>query len=359
MPRGSHMKPITFAIAGCGNFTRSALPGMMGAAGWELTAAVDPDEASRTAFHAASGLPADQIFADELAMYERYRPDVVFVHTPVGTHVENCLHALEAGCNVCCQKPFVHDLSSGVELVERASKAGRWISVAQTSRLTDTSRVIAEAIRDGSIGTPGFGHHTVYRDRTRLAHSYSAMETWPVIHATGIHTVDLFRFWFGGRIRAVSFRGIDCAWNPYRDPGAVAGWMEMDSGVVMTCLTSFVSAVALDPTRHPYEDNMIQGSEGALHWNGPWDRGPVELIRRDAESPMEVLPNVDNWPRAMTLLMDSLADTLRSNEPLYCPAADNLWSIAALAAAQQSAEHGGRIEDVPAFAARSGLRWPG
>jgi predicted dehydrogenase len=216
---------------------------------------------------------------------------------------------------------------------------------------------IDQALRDGRVGTPGFGHHTVYRDRMKNPAVFTRGESWPVIHATGIHNIDLFRFWFGGRIRRVSFRGIDCSWNPYRDPGAVTGWLEMESGVVIAHLTSFISVVATDPSRHPYEDNVIQGSEGALHWNGPWDRGPVELMRGDAESPEEILPKVDDWPAGMVRLMDSLAATLREGAPLFGPADDNLWSLAALFAAEQSAEQDGKIVDAIRVGQEAGAVW--
>jgi len=107
--------------------------------------------------------------------------------------------------------------------------------------------------------------------------------------------------------------------------------------------------VPLDPKRHPYEDNMIQGSEGALHWNGPWERGPVELLRGDADSPEQIMGNRDDFPVVMTRLMDSLAASIRDGSPVFCPADDNLWSQAAMFAAQQSAERGGEVVDVLAL----------
>ena len=339
-------EPINYAVIGCGNFTRYAWPRMSRARGWELVGAVEPDAGNRKAFRDASGLGDDRVFADDKSLYDTVRPEVVFVHSPLGSHAENCRRALEAGCHVCCQKPFVDDLATGMALVALSRETRRWISVAQTSRLSTTTQAIHKAIQGGRIGTPAFGHFTVYRDRMRNPEVFTRGESWPVIHACGIHHVDMFRYWLGGRVRRVSFRGIDCSWNRYDDPGVVTGWLEMESGVVMTYLASFVSVVATDPARHPYEDKMIQGSEGALHWNGPWDRGPVELIRGDAASPEEILPLVeDGADETMVALMDSLAASIRDAAPLFCPAEDNLWSLAALFAAEESANRGGTIVD--------------
>ena len=93
------------------------------------------------------------------------------------------------------------DLATGMELVSLSRKTRRWLSVAQTTRMTTTSRAILEAIRGGRIGKPAFGHFTVYRDRMRNPEVFARGESWPVIHACGIHHVDLFRYWLGGRIR--------------------------------------------------------------------------------------------------------------------------------------------------------------
>lgn len=322
---------------------------MMSAEGWELVAAMEPDAGKLAETGAAAGLGEDQLFQDEAGLYGTHRPDLVFVHSPLGFHVENCRRALEAGCHVCCQKPFVGNPADGRALVEIAAQAGRWISVGQTARLGDVSLLIDRVIREGLIGAPAFGHHTVYRNRMINASSYTRGESWPVIHATGIHNVDIYRMWFQSRVAKVSIRGIDCDWNPYQDPGAVTGWLEMESGPVITFMHSFVSKVPLDPKRHPYEDNMIQGSEGALHWNGPWDRGPVELLRGDADSPEQIMGNRNDFPVVMTRLMDSLAASIRDGAPVFCPADDNLWSLAAMFAAQQSAERGGEVVDVLAL----------
>ena len=57
----------------------------------------------------------------------------------------------------------------------------------------------------------------------------------------------------------------------------------------------------------------------------------------------------------MIAIMDSLAATIHEGAPLFCPAENNLWSLAALFAAQQSAEQGGTIVDVVELGEIAGL----
>lgn len=352
------MKPIRYGIVGCGNFTRANLEDMRSASGWELAGVVDPAEVHRQEIATRSGLDPALAFAEESAFYEAVDPEVVFVHSPVSAHFENCLRALESGCHVCCQKPFVHDLAAGIELARVAGKLGRSMSIGQTMRMEAVTKTIARAIADGVIGEPRFGHRMVYRNRMQWEDSYHYREDWPSIHVMGSHWMDLYRFWLGERVRRVSFRGIACDWDPYKDAGVVTGWVEMESGAAITWQESFISAVPHDPTRSPFEDNVIQGAKGALHWTGPWGRGPVDLWAGDADKAVQIDPGGARPPAAMTAIMDALAATLRGDAPLFCPADDNLWSMAALFAAQQSAEQDGAVVDVMELARRAGLEDP-
>ena len=349
------MEPITFSIVGCGGFTKSALDGMLAAEPWKLVALVDTDSQNLEAVRAMAGLASTSCYPSDQACYKSCRPDVVFVHTPLHVHHENVLRALEAGCHVCCQKPFVPEIRQGVDLVKRARQVERWISVGQTLRLCGTTELIGQQIAQGAIGTPAFGHRMLYRNRMRNLTGYRLEERWAVLGACAIHLFDLFRAWFGGRIGKVRFRGMDCEWNPYRESGAITGWVEMESGIVMTYLESFVSHVTLDLSRHPYEDGMIQGSRGALHWSGPWSHGPIELLSSDRTEAIQLHPGGDDWPRPMQQLMERLGRAVRGEVEPFCPADDNLWSLAAVEAAQRSAERGGSDVDVIDLGRRAGL----
>lgn len=346
---------IRFGVVGCGGFTRAHLALMASVPGWELAGIVEPDAVRRKEAALLVGLEESFTFAEESAFYQCVRPEVVFVHTPVTVHADNCRRAVEAGAHVCCQKPFVHDLAAGVELARLARVSGRVISVGQTMRTHAVSQTILRTIQEGTIGEPRFGHRTVYRNRMGLASSYHYKEAWPSIHVMGSHWMDLYRYLFGTRVSRVSFRGIACDWDPYDDAGAVTGWIEMETGAVMTCQESFISQVPDDPMRAPFEDNVIQGEKGAIHWTGPWGAGPVELWQGGEEKAIQIDVGGLDGPPPMKVIMDALAASVRESEPMFCPAEDNLWTMAALFAAQQSAERDGAVVDVLALGRASGL----
>ena len=347
--------PLRFGVIGCGGFTRAHLELMVAAPAWQLVGLVEPDAARRSKAAALVGFDQTLTFAEESAFYAAVQPEVVFVHTPVAVHARNCRNAIEAGAHVCCQKPFVHDLAEGVALAKRARASDRIISVGQTMRMQAVTQTLARTIGDGVIGEPRFGHRMVYRNRMGHGSSYYYREKWPSIHVMGSHWMDSYRMLFGERIARVSIRGIACGWDPYDDAGAVTGWVETESGAVLTCLESFVSNVPADPTRAPYEDNVIQGEKGALHWTGPWGMGAVELWQGGAEKVEEIHPGGSGETAPMRAIMDALEASVREKAPAFCPAEDNLWTMAALFAAQQSAEQDGAVVDVMALGREAGL----
>ncbi len=71
------------------------------------------------------------------AMLERESPDIVDICSPPALHYGHCKKALQAGCHVLCEKPFVYDaalsrgdlLGQARELMELAAAAGMRIGV--------------------------------------------------------------------------------------------------------------------------------------------------------------------------------------------------------------------------------------
>jgi len=352
------MKPITYAIVGCGGYTRGFLANLPDLPDWELVGLCDLNPANLEEKRQMVGLSADAVYTSEDALYASVKPDIVFVHTPLGAHYANCCRALEAGCHVWSQKPFVTNLTDGVDLVRRSAASGRWISVIQTARQEKTNLAIAEVLRTGRIGTPRFGHSVQYRERTKNLRDYSANEMWPVLNATAIHVFDLYRFWFGGRVKRVQFRGLDAEWNPYRDPGAATGWVEMESGVVMTWLKSFISHNGPAPPPYAHDSALIQGSEGAIRWGAPWFDDPVQLLRADADQPEIIEAPRDGFDGILGRLLKDLAAAVRDEGPVPCPAEDNLWSIACCMAATLSASTDGHPVDVLDLGRLAGLPEP-
>ena len=348
------MKTVRTVVIGCGNFCRSTLPGIGRHEGFEIVAVVDPTERNRREIGALAGLGPDRRFAATSAAFDAVEADFAFVFSNVGAHAENVRAALEAGCCVSVAKPFVDALSEGTELVELARARGLWISVGQTTRLIPNTQAMKDLIQRGDLGAPAFGNMHIYRNRMEHLSPYSIHERWPVINATAIHNFDLLRYLFEADIVRVCFRGIKAAWNPYDDPGAVTGWLEMDTGLVISYFHSFVSKVYLGAD-HPCQHAMIQGDKGALFWGGPWGHGAVTFHRAEAQT-VETLPMSDRDFEAQTWdYCQWLYESLTQGREVFAEASDNLWSLAAIKASELSAQQGGTAVEVGAFGRLAGL----
>lgn len=149
----------------------------------------------------ATGLPA---FDSLDAMLNDTCPDILDIILPPPAHRKAILTALDFGVKtIICQKPFCMDLAEAEGITHLAEHAGATLIVHENFRFMPWYRVIQAQIEAGRIGTPlqatfrlrpGDGQGPdAYLDRQPY------FQTMPrfLIHETGVHWVDTFRFVFG------------------------------------------------------------------------------------------------------------------------------------------------------------------
>lgn len=78
--------------------------------------------------------------------------DLVLVNTPDHTHFEYTKAALEAGKNVVVEKPFIHEISEGEELINLALKKNRNLTVFQSRRWEGDFLTIKKIIENKYLG---------------------------------------------------------------------------------------------------------------------------------------------------------------------------------------------------------------
>jgi len=76
------------------------------------------------------------------------RADVVSVAVPTEYHVETAQACIDAGVDVLVEKPFVHDLSAGRRLVDRADEAGVTLQVGHVERFNPAIRTLQSFVDD-------------------------------------------------------------------------------------------------------------------------------------------------------------------------------------------------------------------
>lgn len=137
---------------------------------------------------------------DELS----FNPDIVDIASPPSTHAEQITCALETTqAMVICQKPFCGSLAAAERVVENARILGRTIVVHENFRFQPWYRKIKSLLDQKLIGSV---QQATFRLRTGDGQGALAyldrqpyFQNMPrfLIHETGIHFIDVFRYLFG------------------------------------------------------------------------------------------------------------------------------------------------------------------
>ncbi|MBW4708968.1 Gfo/Idh/MocA family oxidoreductase [Roseobacter sp. YSTF-M11] len=189
--------PLCVACLGAGYFSQFHYDAWARISDATLVGSADHDLAAAR----ATGLPAFETLGDMLADTS---PDILDIILPPAAHLEAITAALAAGVQtIICQKPFCRDLEEATGVTEHAERAGANLIVHENFRFMPWYRAIKTAIDAGRIGTPlqagfrlrpGDGQGPrAYLDRQPY---FQQMPRF-LIHETGVHWVDTFRFLFG------------------------------------------------------------------------------------------------------------------------------------------------------------------
>lgn len=194
---------VRTALVGLGHAARDLhLPALESLSDAEAVGGFDVGREARQEVISEWGLPT---FPDFDAMLEGCDPDVVVIGTPPDSHADYCVRALEAGCHVICEKPFVTSVTEADRVVEAADRAGRSVALNHEFR----EMPIFRAVRDAA-GTPEVGD-------LLFAQVWQLMDLPPweepgwrgrllqrTLFEAGVHLVDYLMALFGEKPAAVS-----------------------------------------------------------------------------------------------------------------------------------------------------------
>ncbi len=97
--------------------------------------------------------PSVNTYADVSEMLRNPKVDAVVVATPVSSHFELALMALQAGKHVLVEKPFTATVAQAERLVEEAERRQLTLMVDHTFIYTSAVRKIKELVNNGTLGT--------------------------------------------------------------------------------------------------------------------------------------------------------------------------------------------------------------
>ena len=148
-----------------------------------------------------TGVP---VFSETRTMLQAMTPDIVDIVTPPSTHLTLIDELSRSGIKaVICQKPFCGNILDARRAVELAQKAGMSLVIHENFRFQPWYRMMYKELQSGACGEPC---QLTFRLRTGDGQGDKAyldrqpyFQTMPrlLIHETGVHWVDTFRFLLG------------------------------------------------------------------------------------------------------------------------------------------------------------------
>lgn len=343
------MRRLRVATIGAGYFARFHHEAWARLHDVEFVAICDSDLEKARAAAARHDVPT--AFADARVMCDALDIDLLDIATPPASHLALVSLAAERGIAAICQKAFCRDLGEAREAAAIAEEAGILLVVHENFRFQPWHRAIRAQIEAGDVGhvyqahfrmRPGDGRGPrAYLDRQPY---FQNMERF-LVHETGIHFVDTFRFLFG-EIVSVSARLTRL--NP-----AIAG---EDSGFVLFDFASGTRAI-LDANRlldHPADNRrltmgemLVEGEAGTLRLDG-YGRLFRRAFGENEEG--EIAYHWENRGFAgdsVFLLQRHVVDHILEGAPVVNTARDYLVNLAVEEAIYRSSSRGGQTIGLP------------
>jgi predicted dehydrogenase len=205
-------------------------------------------------------------------MLDKVQPDILDIITPPATHLAFVREAAQRGITTICQKPIAPTLSEAQALVEVAEDAGILLVIHENFRFMPWFRRVRQFIDQGQLGDL---HSIMFRLRTGDGQGPCAyldrqpylqqMERF-LIHETGIHFIDTFRYLFGevtsvyAMTRKINpvIAGEDAAYLLFEFANQASGLFD----------GSRLNDHLADDCRLTFGEMLVEGSAGVLRLDG-------------------------------------------------------------------------------------------
>jgi predicted dehydrogenase len=147
-------KKVGYAVVGLGFFSGYVIPRIQESDHSRVTALVSSDKTKALEWAAKYGIPAKHIFTyeefDKLARLKEV--DAVYIATPVGTHCEFAIEALNAGKHVIVEKTMAATVAEAKKMTVLAEQKGKKLMVAYRARYEPFNQLAAQLAKENSFG---------------------------------------------------------------------------------------------------------------------------------------------------------------------------------------------------------------
>ncbi len=351
-------RKLRVGIIGSGNISAchlggyKALPDLV-----EIVANCDIDEEKAKAYAENNGIP--HFYKDYNDMLAKEQLDAVSVCTWNAAHAEATIAALQAGCNVLCEKPMAMNAKEAVAMKSAAEQNGKLLMIGFVRRFGNDADILKNFINAGTMGDLYFAKATYLR-RSGCPGGWFGDKRYsgggPLIDL-GVHVIDLCRYLAGGP-KPVSVYGV--TYNNLGDNRAdnKKDWVSKSNLGIDFRYTVEDFATALIR----FDNGLTMNVEASFNLNIKQDTGNIELFGTKAgariDPQIEFFSDmnkmfVDIKPAGNTALdFDGLfnreirhfVDCVRDGIPCISPAEDGVTLMRILDAIYESAATGSEVK---------------
>ena len=342
-----------------------------------VAGALDHDPAKGRAYAQSLGIRTERAYGDwrEMLAAESQREDridLVTVATLNATHFEITKAFLQAGFNVLCEKPMTMTVQEAEEIVKIADRTGRICAVNYCYSAYPMVRQMRAMVAGGELGrirlavaSFSHGHHADAGDldNPRLRWRYDPAQAGASAQFAdcGIHALHLAGFITGDEIATLSADFASCIPGRVLEDDAMINY-RTGTGIVGRLWTSTVAI-----GRQHGLTVEIYGEKGGLRWAQEqpnqvfWqplggrteilEKGDASLSAQAGRLSRVVIGSPEGFPMAVANIYADLFEAISADKQArpadpaalhYPTASDGLRSMAAIAAAVQSAGENGR-----------------
>lgn len=270
----------------------------------EIVACCDMVESKAADFAKRYDIP--HYYTDAKSMLAAEKLDMVSVCTWNNAHAECTIAALEAGCNVLCEKPMAMNAAQAMEMKAAAEKAGKLLMIGFVRRHGQDAEKALSLISQGYLGDIYFAKASYLR-RCGFPGGWFGDKTLsgggPLIDL-GVHVIDLTRYLMGSP-KPVTVFGATFDKIGARSNVAVDGY-KSETAVKEPVFT--VEDLATAMIR--FDNGAVLYVEASFNLNTKKGTGDIELMGDKAGltlTPFELHTECDN----------SIADIKFEKEPYF------------------------------------------
>lgn len=292
--------------------------------------------------------------------------DAAVVAVPNNLHKDTAIKALQAGKDVLLEKPMALDPAECDEILAARDRNGRLLQLGFVCRCAPTTRVAAEFIAAGRLGTIYHAKAILVRRRgiPGLGRWFTtkASSGGGVLIDLGVHVIDLVRnllgsptptrvsahvaSQFGDPIDAYNFTEM---WAGPPNPDGVFdvedhanGLIRFDSGLTLEVTTTWASNIAEGLLPNGI---YLFGDKGGCFFDIWTDR--IEIATEDSGRIVDLKPHLtpgDHWTEAWRRQHEQFAEAVRTRTPPTASGEDGRFIQAVLDAMYRSSEAGREVE---------------